>query len=121
MNVAEGSMDQVEMEFVLGSPLPFEPKTWEYSPQTVLGFAIVSKDGMLADPAGVMPSSLKVEADQRFFENGLDGVDVVIHGRHSHERKPTARCAAKVEDVAKVGDKLRVEIGCFDGRHELTL
>jgi hypothetical protein len=52
------------------------------------GYAIVSEDGMLADAAGIMPESLKFEADQRFFEHGLDGVDVVIHGRHSHEQQP---------------------------------
>ncbi len=28
------------------------------------------------------------EADQRFFQRGLDAVDVVVHGRHSHERQP---------------------------------
>ncbi len=43
---------------------------------------------MLADAAGVMPPSLKFEADQRFFEHGLDRVDVVVHGRHSHEQQP---------------------------------
>lgn len=52
------------------------------------GFAIVSADGMLADAAGVMPNSLKLPADQRFFEAGLDHVDVVVHGRHSHEQQP---------------------------------
>jgi dihydrofolate reductase len=52
------------------------------------GYAIVSDDGMLANAAGIMPDSLKFEADQRFFERGLDGVDVVVHGRHSHERQP---------------------------------
>jgi dihydrofolate reductase len=51
------------------------------------GYAIVSEDGMIANAAGIMPDSLKVEADQRFFERGLDGVDVVAHGRHSHERQ----------------------------------
>ena len=34
-----------------------------------------------------MPDSLKFEADQRFFEHALDGVDVVVHGRHSQERQ----------------------------------
>ncbi len=52
------------------------------------GYAIVSEDGMLANAAGIMPDSLKFEADKRFFEHGLDGVDVVIHGRHSHEHQP---------------------------------
>jgi dihydrofolate reductase len=51
------------------------------------GYAIVSEDGMLTDAAGIMPDSLKFDADQKFFERGLEGVDVVVHGRHSHERQ----------------------------------
>ena len=43
---------------------------------------------MLANAAGVMPEALKFDADQRFFEHGLDQVDVVVHGRHSHEQQP---------------------------------
>ena len=42
---------------------------------------------MIANAARIMPASLKVEVDQRFFERGLDGVDVVAHGRHSHEQQ----------------------------------
>jgi dihydrofolate reductase len=57
-------------------------------PRRIEGYAIVSEDGMLANAAGVMPAQLKFEADQRFFESGLDGVDVVAHGRHSHEQQP---------------------------------
>jgi dihydrofolate reductase len=56
-------------------------------PRRIEGYAIVSADGMLANAAGIMPSSLMFEADQCFFEHGLDGVDVVVHGRHSHERQ----------------------------------
>lgn len=43
---------------------------------------------MIANTAGIMPDSLKFEADQRFYERGLDNVEVVVHGRHSHERRP---------------------------------
>jgi len=43
---------------------------------------------MLANAAGIIPDSLKFKADRQFFERGLDGVDVVVHGRHSHERQP---------------------------------
>jgi dihydrofolate reductase len=57
-------------------------------PHRIEGYAIVSEDGMLANAAGIMPDQLKFEADQQFFERGLDGVDVVVHGRHSHERQP---------------------------------
>ena len=57
-------------------------------PRRIEGYAIVSEDGMLANAAGFMPDSLKFEADQDFFVSGLDGVDVVVHGRRSHERQP---------------------------------
>jgi dihydrofolate reductase len=56
-------------------------------PSSIEGYAAASEDGMLANAAGVMPDQLKFEADQRFFERGLDGVDVVVHGRHSHEQQ----------------------------------
>ena len=56
--------------------------------RSIEGYAIVSEDGMLANAAGVMPDSLKFEADQRFFELALDDVAVVVHGRHSHEGQP---------------------------------
>src|ERR1700693_5339877 len=59
-----------------------------FSSRRIDGYAIVSEDGMLANAEGVMPDSLKFEADQHFFERALDGVDVVVHGHHSHERQP---------------------------------
>jgi len=55
------------------------------------GYAIISEDGMLADAARIMPASLQFEADQRFFEEGLNGVDVVVHGRHSQEQQSRSR------------------------------
>ncbi|MGC2414544.1 MAG: hypothetical protein WA459_17810 [Stellaceae bacterium] len=57
-------------------------------PRRIEGYAIVSEDGMLANAAGIMPDSLKFEADRQFFERALDGVDAVVHGRHSHEQQP---------------------------------
>jgi hypothetical protein len=50
------------------------------------GYAIVSQDGMLANEAGIMPDSLTFEADRQFFERAPNGIDVVVHGRHSHEQ-----------------------------------
>lgn len=54
------------------------------------GYVIVSADGMLADAAGVMPDSIKNDADQHFFQDALDRAAVVVHGRHSHEGGPRA-------------------------------
>jgi dihydrofolate reductase len=58
----------------------------ENRPGRIEGYAIVSEDGMVADATRIMPDSLKFDADQRCFERGLDGVDVVVHGRHSQEQ-----------------------------------
>jgi hypothetical protein len=57
-------------------------------PRRIEGYAIASADGMIANAAGIMPDALEFEADQRFFAHGLDGVDAVAHGAHSHERQP---------------------------------
>jgi hypothetical protein len=57
-------------------------------PRRIEGYAIVSEDGMLANAARIMPDELKFEADQRFFADGLDGFEAVVHGRHSHEQQP---------------------------------
>jgi dihydrofolate reductase len=52
------------------------------------GYVIVSSDGMIADAKGEMPESIRNDADQRFFQAGLDRAAVVVHGRHSHEGGP---------------------------------
>ena len=54
------------------------------------GYVIVSADGMIADANGVMPASIRNDADQKFFQAGLDRAAVVVHGRHSHEGGPRA-------------------------------
>jgi hypothetical protein len=59
-------------------------------PARIEGYAIVSEDGMLANSEGIMPGSLKFEADQRYFTAGLDRVDAVVHGRHSQEPQANA-------------------------------
>ena len=54
------------------------------------GYVIVSADGMIADGKGEMPPSIRNDADQRFFQDGLDRAAIVVHGRHSHEGGPRA-------------------------------
>ena len=53
----------------------------------VEGYAIVSADGMLADRNRQMPDGLKIDADVRFFNEGLDRAAIVVHGRNSHEQQ----------------------------------
>lgn len=56
-------------------------------PLHVVGLAIVSADGMIADAAGVMPASIINPADQRFYAEALDAAAIVVHGRNSHEQQ----------------------------------
>lgn len=54
------------------------------------GYVIVSADGMLADPRGVMPDALKVPGDQAFFNAAMDRADLIVHGRNSFEDQPNS-------------------------------
>jgi dihydrofolate reductase len=56
----------------------------------VEGYVIVSADGMIADAQGAMPASIRNDADQAFFQAGLDRAAIIVHGRHSHEGGPRA-------------------------------
>lgn len=76
-------------------------------------YAIVSSDGMIADENCLMPNSLKFDADQEFFDAALDRVDVVAHGRKSHEGQANShirrrllmtRCVASLEREPKANN-----------------
>lgn len=54
------------------------------------GYVIASADGMLGDASGVQSAALQLDADRRHFQDGLDHVDAVVHGRHSHEGLPSS-------------------------------
>jgi hypothetical protein len=54
----------------------------------IIGHAIVSADGMIADAAGKMPSQLRSEADWRHFQAALDASDLTVIGRRAAERFP---------------------------------
>jgi dihydrofolate reductase len=67
-------------------------------PHRIEGYAIVSAEGMIADSNGVMPDTIRNDADQRFLQAELDRAAAVVHGRHSHEGGP--RAAARKRIVA---------------------
>ena len=56
----------------------------------VEGFAIVSRDGMLAGADGLMPNSLKFDCDQNLLDRALDAAALLVHGRMSHEAQPNS-------------------------------
>lgn len=68
------------------------------------GYAIVSADGMIANRDGVMPPGLIVPADQLFFEQSLDNVDIVLHGRLSQESHPRSAERRRIIVTRAVAD-----------------
>jgi dihydrofolate reductase len=73
-------------------------------PFRIEGYAIASADGMIADATGLMPDSLKIEADQRFFQGALERVAVVAHGRLSHEGQPDSHARRRLILTRRVAD-----------------
>jgi hypothetical protein len=63
---------------------------------SIEGFAIVSANGMIADCDCLMPNSLKLDADQQFFENALDNAAILVHGRKSHEGQSKSHLRRRV-------------------------
>jgi dihydrofolate reductase len=72
-------------------------------PFRIVAYVIASADGMIADKTGLHPSSLKLEADQRFFEQGLDRAAIVAHGRMSHEGQPNSAKRRRLILTRKIG------------------
>ena len=64
----------------------------------VFGYAIVSRDGMIADANGRMTETLIIEADQIFYEASLARARLVVHGRNSAE--PGAETASRPRLIA---------------------
>jgi len=54
-------------------------------PRRIEGYAIVSREGMICTADRVFPPELKIEADQRFFHDGVARAAAVANGRHSAE------------------------------------
>jgi hypothetical protein len=54
----------------------------------IVGHAIVSADGMIADRERRMPAALRNEADWRRFQAALDRAALVVLGRLGHEAHP---------------------------------
>lgn len=52
---------------------------------SIEGYAIVSRNGMLAGADGLMPNSLKFAEDQQFLDEEMDRAALLVHGRKSHE------------------------------------
>src|SRR5947208_4676456 len=60
------------------------------------GYAIVSREGMIARSDGTFPEELKIPADQQFYQASLDRASAVANGRHSAEGGPKEKARRRI-------------------------
>ena len=52
------------------------------------GYAVISKEGMIATSDGSFPEPIKIAADHEFYQGSLDRASAVANGAHSAEGGP---------------------------------
>ncbi len=62
----------------------------------IVGYAIVSREGMIANSDGSFPDELKIPADQRFYQDSLERAAAVANGRHSSEGGPREQARKRI-------------------------
>src|SRR5260370_1999788 len=60
------------------------------------GYAIVSREGMIARSDGSFPEELKIPADQQFYQESLERASAVANGRHSAEGGPREKARKRI-------------------------
>jgi dihydrofolate reductase len=60
------------------------------------GYAIVSREGMIAKSDGSFPEELKIPADQQFYQESLERASAVANGRHSAEGGPKEKARKRI-------------------------
>ena len=73
----------------------------------VKGYAIISRNAMIAHEDGSFPGVLKRPGDQHFFRSGVRAADAIVHGRHSGEddaetaNRPRVILTRKIPSLAR--------------------
>ena len=68
----------------------------------IQGYAVISREGMIAMPDGSFPEALKIPADQRFYHDSLDRASAVANGRHSAEGGPREHLRKRIRLTRQV-------------------
>src|SRR5260370_33526105 len=60
------------------------------------GYAMVTREGIIAKPAGAFPEVVKIPADQQFYQESLERASAVANGRHSAEGGPREKARKRI-------------------------
>lgn len=66
------------------------------------GYAIVSREGMIARSDASFPEELKIPADQKFYQKSLERASAVANGRHSAEGGPKEKSRKRIRVTRRV-------------------
>jgi hypothetical protein len=66
------------------------------------GYAVISREGMIALSDGSFPEQLKIPADQRFYHESVDRASAVANGRHSAEGGPKEHLRKRLRITRRV-------------------
>jgi dihydrofolate reductase len=68
----------------------------------ISGYAVVGDDDRIADASGMMPDSLKNDAEWEFFQAALDEAEITIIGRRSHDAVPNHKNRLRLVLTTKI-------------------
>ena len=60
------------------------------------GYAIISREGMIAKSDGSFPEELRIPADQQFYQESLERASAIANGRHSAEGGPKEKARKRI-------------------------
>ena len=66
------------------------------------GYAVISREGMIARSDGSFPEELKIPADQQFYQESLERASAVANGRHSAEGGPKEKARKRIRLTRRV-------------------
>jgi dihydrofolate reductase len=66
------------------------------------GYAIVSREGMIAKSDGSFPEELRIPADQQFYQESLERASAIANGRHSAEGGPKQKARKRIRVTRQV-------------------
>jgi hypothetical protein len=88
LSISLAFLRSIRLAFALRFCSPALMLTIHGKSHPVVGHAIVSTDGMIADARGLMPPKLVNEADWKLFQAALDDAAIVVLGSAGHRRHP---------------------------------
>ncbi|SKA15903.1 Dihydrofolate reductase [Enhydrobacter aerosaccus] len=68
----------------------------------VEGYAVISREGMIATADGRFPEQIKIPADHKFYQESVDRASAIINGRYSAEGGPKEKLRRRLVVTGRV-------------------